>query len=162
MRRHRPALALLAAFLLVPLLAFAGGADRAVQDGTGLITVESAASFEETWDRLRAAIEENENLRILATVDHAANAEGVGRALPPTRLLLFGNPNLGTPLMQEARTVAIDLPQKLLVWTDADGRVRVSYNDPAYLAARHGLAGESDVLRTIAGALEGLAAGATR
>ena len=76
----------------------------------GLVTVESTLTFEETFDRLQAALEANENLRILTTVDHQANAAGVDQPLPPTRLILFGNPALGTPLMQGSRTTAIDLP----------------------------------------------------
>lgn len=127
------------------------------QSDAGLVTVESAVSFQETYDRLRTAIEDNPNLRILAEVDHAANAAGVDRELPPTRLILFGNPDLGTPLMRSARTVAIDLPQKLLVWADAGGRVFVTYNDPAYLQRRHGIEGRDEILATIAGALGSLA-----
>jgi len=128
----------------------------------GLVTAESGVSFEETYDRLRAAIEANENLRILATVDHGANAAGVGEELPPTRLILFGNPELGTPLMRNAGTTAIDLPQKLLVWEDQEGRVLVTYNDPLYLQDRHGIQGRDEILMTISGALSNLVAEATR
>jgi uncharacterized protein (DUF302 family) len=78
--------------------------------------------------------------------------------LPPTTLLIFGNPRLGTPLMQASRSVAIDLPQKMLVWED-EGEVMVSYNDPQYLAARHGIEGKEEILETISNALENLATG---
>lgn len=126
------------------------------------MTAESAVSFEETYDRLRSAIEDNGNLRILATVDHGANAAGADQELPPTRLILFGNPALGTPLMRSARTTAIDLPQKLLVWADGDGRVFITYNDPAYLQRRHGIEGRDEILATIAGALVSLTDAARR
>lgn len=122
----------------------------------GLVTVTSTLTFDETYDRLKRAIEENENLRILASVDHHANAAGVDQELPPTRLILFGNPALGTPLMQTARTTAIDLPQKLLVWEDQDGRVMVTYNDPLYLRERHGIDGRDELLETISNALSTL------
>jgi uncharacterized protein (DUF302 family) len=159
MRPPLPTLAILTALLT----AFAFPAAGAAQAGPdhGLVIVESAASFEATYDRLRSAIEANPNLRILAEVDHGANAAGVDRALPPTRLILFGNPKLGTPLMQGARTVAIDLPQKVLVWEDGDG-VHVAYNHPDYLAARHGIDGRDRILETIAGALSGLVEAAAR
>jgi len=128
----------------------------------GLVTVESTLTFEETFDRLQAALEANENLRILTTVDHQANAAGVDQPLPPTRLILFGNPALGTPLMQGSRTTAIDLPQKMLVWQNQDGRVFLTYNDPLYLRQRHGLEGVDEILSTIANALSTLANVATR
>jgi uncharacterized protein (DUF302 family) len=143
--------------------ASATGEDAAdgLRAGSGLVTVSSPASVAITFDRLRAAIEANENLTVLATVDHAANADRVGLALPPTRLILFGNPRLGTPLMRDGRTLAIDLPQKLLVWQTDDGATRVTWNDPAFLARRHGVRGHEDTLRTIAEALRRLASGAT-
>jgi len=80
----------------------------------------------------------------------------VGLDLAPTRLVVFGNPNLGTPLMQSAQTLGIDLPQKMLVYENADGEVNVAYNDPAFLAARHGVEGNADVLTTITNALNNL------
>jgi uncharacterized protein (DUF302 family) len=103
-----------------------------------------------------------QKLRILATVDHGANAAGVDQELPPTRLILFGNPELGTPLMRSARTVAIDLPQKLLVWEDQDGRILVTYNDPLYLQERHRIEGRDEILVTISSALSNLVAEAIR
>lgn len=137
------------------------GAQDAAFD-SGLVTVESELNFQETYQRLREAIDENENLRTLATVDHEANAAGVGQELPPTRLILFGNPALGTPLMQRVRTTAIDLPQKLLVWEDGEGRVFVTYNDPFYLRDRHGIEGRDEILTTVSNALGTLAGGAPR
>ena len=127
----------------------------------GLVVLESPYGVDETYRRLEEALAANPAVRILARVDHRANAEGVGATLPPTRLLLFGNPRLGTRLMQAERTVGIDLPMKMLVWEDAAGRTHLAYNDPAYLARRHGLAGQDSTLQTMAGALRNLAARAT-
>ena len=124
--------------------------------GEGIITKESTNSFEDTYNALVNAIEGNENLRLVATLDHQANAASVGQELNPTRLIVFGNPNLGTPLMQASQTTGIDLPQKFLVWEDGEGNVKVSYNDPAFLVKRHGIEGNEDVLTNITGALDNL------
>jgi|GEM_PF-836347 len=122
----------------------------------GLVTVEREASVADVVAAISGAIEANENLNLMTTVDHAENAATVDRSLPPTTLLLFGNPSLGTQLMNERRTVAIDLPQKILVFADEAGTT-VVYNDPAYLARRHGLTASDEVLDTIGGALDTLA-----
>ncbi|MGI8642695.1 MAG: DUF302 domain-containing protein [Thermomicrobiales bacterium] len=135
----------------------AAAGDTAVE---GLITVESSRSVQETMDRLETALEEND-LIVVARIDHAANAENAGLELPPTQLIIFGNPQLGTPLMQSERTVGIDLPQKFLVWEDADGTVYVGYNDPVYLAERHGISGQDDVIQQVSQALAMLAETAT-
>ena len=127
----------------------------------GLITLPSSYGVDETLGRLRNAIEQNDALSIIATVDHSANAASVGMQLPPTRLILFGNPNLGTPLMQSSRTVGIDLPQRFLVWEDEDGQVYMTWNDPAYLAWRHDIEGRDEILQQISDALRNLAEGAT-
>jgi len=105
---------------------------------TGLTTVASNGTIDETWDRLLAAIE-GSPANIAFTVDHEAGADSVGLDLRPTRLVVFGNPNLGTPLMQEKPTIGIDLPLKILVWEDADGDTFVTTNDIDFLAARHGI-----------------------
>ncbi|UZO81015.1 DUF302 domain-containing protein [Aquimarina sp. ERC-38] len=127
-----------------------------IEVGEGIITKESTNSFEDTYNTLVGAIEGNENLRLVATLDHQANAESIGEELNPTRLIIFGNPNLGTPLMQNSQSTGIDLPQKFLVWEDADGNVKISYNDPAYLVKRHGITDNDDTLATITGALNNL------
>ena len=137
---------LIVAFLLaVP----AWGAD-------GLVEVISPDSVRATADRLVKVIQEK-GLLLVADLDHQKNAQGVGLELRPTRLIIFGNPNIGTPLMNCGQTVAIDLPQKILVWEDEQGQVRVGYNDPAYLAKRHGLENCEGVLDKINVALQGLA-----
>ena len=107
-------------------------------DDAGLVTVESASSVSETIDRLAAAAEAA-GMRVFARVDHAAGAAEVGMTLRPTELLLVGNPRGGTPLMQDSQTAGLDLPLRALAWEDADGRVWVTTNDAAWLAARHGL-----------------------
>ena len=125
-------------------------------DDPGLITLESDADFETTVSRVEPALEERD-LQLVTTVDHAANADAVDTDLPPTTLFLFGNPAVGTPLMQASRSIAIDLPQKLLVW-EADDRVHVTYNDPQYLATRHDLEGVDEPLAGVSEALAELAA----
>ena len=117
--------------------------------GAGTTTAEAA-------DRLTAAIEANEKLRLIARVDHGAGAESVGLELTPTVEIFFGNPALGTPLMHLAPTVAIDLPQKMLIIETDDG-VRVLHNDPSYLAERHAIPADTPQLAVIAGALQNLA-----
>ena len=112
--------------------------------------------FDAVYTSLQMAIENNPNLRIVAEVNHQANAMGIEQELNPTRLIIFGNPNLGTPLMQNAQTTALDLPQKMLVWENDEGVVTVSYNDPDYLAGRHGITGNETVLETIGTALDNL------
>ncbi len=127
---------------------------------TGLVTVESAFSVDETMNNLEATIEE-QGLIVVARIDHAANAEGSGLELRPTQLLIFGNPAIGTQLMQAEQSVGIDLPQKFLAWETEDGTVYLGWNDPSLLAERHGLDGQDDVLDQVSMALETLAESAT-
>ena len=127
----------------------------------GLVVMASPHSVDSTAARLERALRAAGPISIMAHVDHAANADSVDRSLPPTQLFIFGNPALGTPLMQTSRTAAIDLPQKMLVWADSTGQVRLAYNDPQYLAGRHGIAGRDDELQKISTALRTLARRAT-
>ena len=92
-----------------------------------------------------------------ARVDHAAAAKAAGLELKPTEVLMFGNPKLGTPLMQANRLVAIDLPMKVLVWEDDVGKVWISYTPPSTLKARYKIDGRDDTLKAMAGALEAFA-----
>ena len=108
----------------------------------GLVSVQSRVSASETLDRLLSAIAARK-LTVFARVDHAAGAASVGMPLRPTEVVLFGNPKGGTPLMQECQTAGIDLPLKALVWQDAEGKVWLTYNDPAWIGQRHGLGGAS-------------------
>lgn len=118
----------------------------------------------ETVERLAAAITAN-GMSIFARIDHGAGAAEAGLALRPTTLLIFGLARSGTPLMQAAQTIGIDLPLKVLVWQDGDGAVWVGFNEPAWIAERHGLAAESvPAVRAMHGALVGIghqAAGTT-
>jgi len=103
----------------------------------GLIHLPSQHSVDDTVQRLQSLLREK-GINLFAVIDHSGEAEKVGLPMNPTTLLIFGNPKGGTPLMQAAPTVAIDLPLKALVWQDGDGKVWLSYNDPAYLQRRHG------------------------
>jgi len=107
------------------------------KDGdNGLIHLSSHHSVDETVQRLQSLLTEK-SVTIFAIVDHSGEAAKVGLQMRPTRLLIFGNPKGGTPLMQAAPTTAIDLPLKALIWEDADNKVWLTFNDPAYLQHRH-------------------------
>ncbi len=122
----------------------------------GLIETTGSGTAEEAADRLVAAIEGNEKLRLVARMDHSAGAASVGLELTPTIEVFFGNPAAGTPLMHIAPTVAIDLPQKMLI-IQTDSGVRVLHNDPAYLAERHDIASDTPQLAAMTQALQNLA-----
>jgi uncharacterized protein (DUF302 family) len=107
-------------------------------DVTGLTTVPSAHSAKTTIDRLEAEVK-SKGMSVFARIDHAAGAQQAGMALRPTELLIFGAAAAGTPLMQAAQTMGIDLPLKALAWEDQDRKVWLSYNEPSWLAARHRL-----------------------
>ena len=122
----------------------------------GLITIRSNYGPKETMDRLEAQVQ-GKGLTVFAHVDHAAGATAVGLSLDPTDLLIFGNAKGGTPLMQAVQTIGIDLPLKVLVWQDALGQTWLSYNDPHWLAKRHGIDGAAAAaVNGLASALAGL------
>jgi len=121
----------------------------------GLKTMVSQHRFADTVTRLEAAIT-GKGLRVFTKIDHAANAKGAGLALPPTTIIIFGKPQVGTELMATSRSVAIDLPQKMLVWQDGT-TVNITYNDPAWLQARHGLDAKAALLKKISGLLGAVA-----
>ena len=104
----------------------------------GFIAVKSPHGPKETMDRLEIVLKEK-GLTIFARIDHAAGAAKIGKQLRPTEVLIFGNPQGGTPFLECSQTVGIDLPLKALVWTDGSGQVWLGYNDPTYLAGRHGV-----------------------
>jgi uncharacterized protein (DUF302 family) len=123
----------------------------------GLITIRSSYGPVETMNRLEAEVK-GKGLTEFAHIDHAAGATAVGLALNPTDLLIFGNAKGGTPLMQAVQTIGIDLPLKILVWQDAGGQTWLSYNDPHWLAKRHGIdSAAAAAVNGLAGALAGLA-----
>jgi len=105
---------------------------------SGIIDERSRHSVEQAVERLMALLH-TKGVTLFALVDHSGEAAKVGMKMPPTKLLIFGNPKAGTPLMLAAPSVAIDLPLKILVWEDAQGTTWLSYNSPAYLQARHGV-----------------------
>jgi uncharacterized protein (DUF302 family) len=103
----------------------------------GLVTSQSRYSFSDTILKLESLLREK-NIKLFAVIDHSGEAENAGLSMPPTRVFLFGNPKGGTPLMLAAPSAAIDLPLKILVAEDAQGKVWLTWNDPAYLQERHG------------------------
>ena len=105
---------------------------------SGIINVPSNHSVDQTVDKLKAILQAK-GVTLFALVDHSGEAEKAGLQMPPTKLLIFGSPKAGTPLMLAAPSSAIDLPLKILVWQDTAGKVWISYNSPAYLQQRHGL-----------------------
>ena len=130
-------------------------------DPPGMITRRSPHDALKTLRRLRAAIE-RAGLTVFADVDHRGNAVEVGLELRPTRLLIFGDPRGGTPLMQLGQTVGLDLPLKILVWEDPDGVAWLAYNDPRWMADRHALGpAAATAVAAISSGLEKLAAAAT-
>ena len=121
----------------------------------GLVALKSPLSAVATLDKLESLVKQR-GLTVFARIDHAAGAAGIGQTLRPTALLIFGNPQGGTPLMQCAQTAGIDLPLKALAWEDASGQVWLGYNDPAFLAKRHDVA-KCPAVENLRKALAGLA-----
>lgn len=111
----------------------------------GLITAKSPYTVDETLDRFEAAVT-NRGMTIFARIDHAEGAAKVGKKLQPTVVLIFGNPTIGTLLMQSTQTAAIDLPLKLLAWEDDGGQVWIAYNNPDYLVKRHAITDRDPVV----------------
>jgi uncharacterized protein (DUF302 family) len=119
----------------------------AVQKEEGIVRIPSHHSVDETVDKLKTILQ-SKGVTLFALVDHSGEAEKVGMKMPPTKLLIFGNPKGGTPLMLAAPSIAIDLPLKILVAEDSQGQVWISYNSAEYLKERHGL--PQDLLQNIA------------
>ena len=139
------------ATLLVLAASWAAAAD-------GLVAVKSPYSAKETMSRFED-IAKQRGLSVFVRIDHSAGAVKVGKTLRPTEVLIFGNPQGGTALMECAQSAGIDLPLKALVWEDSSAQVWLGYNDPAYLAARHG-APQCPAVENLTKALAGLAAAA--
>jgi uncharacterized protein (DUF302 family) len=110
----------------------------AVQKEEGIVKIQSHHSVDETVDKLKTILQ-SKGVTLFALIDHSGEAEKVGMKMPPTKLLIFGNPKGGTPLMLASPSVAIDLPLKILVAEDSQGKVWISYNSAEYLKERHGL-----------------------
>ena len=118
----------------------------------GMVDVKSTHSVAVTADRLESILG-SKGMTVFARIDHAAGAQKVGKTLLPTELVIFGNPKVGTPLMLCSRSIAIDLPQKALIWQDAAGSTWISYNDPQFLKLRHNTQGCDEVLKKVSMAL---------
>ncbi|MGA9394828.1 MAG: DUF302 domain-containing protein [Azonexus sp.] len=137
--------------VLVAFLSHANAAD-------GLVAVKSPYGAKATMDKFEIIVKDK-GLVVFARIDHAAGAAKIGKTLRPTEVLIFGNPQGGTPFMECAQSVGIDLPLKALVWEDASSQVWLGYNDPMYLAQRHGVA-QCAVAENLRKALAGFAAAA--
>ena len=131
-----------------------------VMASEGVVSLKSHYSVSETATRFERLLKQK-GFTVFSRVDHAANAKSVDLTLRPTEVIIFGNPKVGTLLMQCAQTVAIDLPQKALFWQDEKGTVWMSYNDPAYLKERHGIKGCDQVLKKVEKVLSTLSVSAT-
>jgi len=123
----------------------------------GMITIKSKNSVGETLDKLEAVLKKK-GITIVTRWSHSAGAKKVGIKLRPTELLIFGNPKLGSHFFTSAQTAGIDLPLKALAWEDKSGQVWLSYNDPAYIAKRHGIKDRSEIVAKMTGALKKLTA----
>jgi uncharacterized protein (DUF302 family) len=121
----------------------------------GLVVVKSPYGAKDTMNRLEEVVKQR-GLNVFARIDHAAGASKVGTSLRPTEVLIFGNPKGGTPFIECAQSVGIDLPLKALVWEDESGNVWLAYNDPAFLAQRHGVV-QCAVVPNLSNALAGIA-----
>jgi len=144
--------------LIIAALAIFSIQGAIAQDG--LISIESPHDVTTTMDKLSAALE-SKGMTVFGRVDHAQNATDAELTLRPTQVLIFGNPKIGTPLMNCAQSVAIDLPQKMLAWEDEAGNTYLGYNDPQHLKARHAIEGCDEVLEKVSTALANFAKAAT-
>ena len=129
--------------------------------GQGMLKVKSNHSVMDTLDKLEKVLL-SKGMKVFMRIDHAAGASGAGLELRPTQLMIFGNPKVGTPLMNCSQSIAIDLPQKMLAWQDEAGQVWLGYNDPAHLKERHASSGCDKVFEKVSGALAKFAAAATK
>lgn len=125
----------------------------------GLVKMQSKFSVSETLDRLENLLEKK-GITVAVRWKHSEKAANVDIKMRDTELLVFGNPKLGSHLMTSAQTVAIDLPMKAIAWKDAAGQVWLAYNDPAYIAKRHGVSDRDDIVKKMSNALAGLTANA--
>lgn len=133
---------------------------QSTMQNNGLISMQSNHSVKQTADRFES-IAKDKGLTLFTRIDHQQNAINADLTLKPTEVIIFGNPKAGTPLMNCAPSVAIDLPQKVLISEDAAGKVALTYNDPSYLKARHNIKGCDKVISNISMLLNNLAAAAT-
>jgi len=124
-----------------------GATQNPVKHKNGIVNVPSKHSVDETVERVKNILQ-SKGIALFCLIDHSGEAAKVGLKMPPTKLIIFGSPKGGTPLMLAAPSIAIDLPLKILVWQDVNGKVWLSYNSPEYLQERHGL--PQDLVQNIA------------
>lgn len=129
------------AVLIIGIALPAAAANNSVKKRNGIVDVSSNHSVDETVERVKNILQVK-GITLFALIDHSGEAEKVGMKMPPTKLLIFGSPKAGTPLMLAAPSIAIDLPLKILIWEDSSGKVWLSYNSPEYLQQRHDLPAE--------------------
>ena len=134
-------------YLLCTLMAIFFFASVTYADN-GIISIKSSHDVKTTVDRLENILGEK-GMTVFIRINHAEGAQKVGKKLRPTELIIFGNPKVGTPLMQCGQSVGIDLPQKALIWQDKAGQVWLSYNDPKYLASRHSIKECGEIIKKI-------------
>ena len=146
-------------YLLCTLMAMFFFASVTYADN-GIISIKSSHDVKTTVDRLDNILREK-GMTVFIRINHAEGAQKVGKKLRPTELVIFGNPKVGTPLMQCDQSVGIDLPQKALIWQDESGQVWLSYNDPKYLASRHSIKECGEIIKKIEKALGNFARVAT-
>ena len=139
-------------WLKTGLILFLFTLTAAANADNGLIIKPSANSVAETLDRFESIIKKK-GMTVFVRVNHTKGAEGVGLTLAPTEVLIFGNPKMGTLLMQSQSTAAIDLPMKVIAWQDKDGKVWLAYNTPDYITNRHGIKDQQAVVKKMTGAL---------
>jgi uncharacterized protein (DUF302 family) len=125
-----------------------------------LATMSSAHGAAETVERLKSLLSQK-MIQVFADIDHAAGAQKVGLSLRPTRVLIFGNPQAGTPLMQSQPTIGLDLPLRVLVWEDAVGKVWLTYHRPEFLTQRHHVLDQDETVKALGAGLASLARAAT-
>ena len=133
--------------LLLVGFVLSGSAQNPVKHKSGIVDVPSKHSVDETVDRVKNLLQ-SKGIALFCLIDHSGEAAKVGLKMPPTKLLIFGSPKAGTPLMLASPSIAIDLPLKILVWQDANGKAWLSYNSPEYLQERHHL--PQDLVQNIA------------
>lgn len=133
---------------------------NSIATDNGLVSLQSNHSVKQTADRFES-MAKSQGLTLFSRIDHQKNALGAGLNLRPTEVIIFGNPKAGTPLMNCAQSVAIDLPQKVLVSEDVAGKVHLTYNQPEYLKTRHNIVGCDKVINNISMLLSSLATAAT-
>jgi uncharacterized protein (DUF302 family) len=144
--------------ILTTLMIFFIAVPAAASDG--LVNVPSTFNVEKTADRMESVLHEK-GMTIFNRIKHSEGAANVGIELRKTELIIFGNPKVGSPLMKCQQSVAIDLPQKALIWEDDNAKVWISYNDPRYLEKRHNIIGCEEVISKIEKALAGIAKSAS-